>query len=493
MCGIIGIIKSPKSKLSSKEITSTFSDALYAGALRGMDGTGIAIFEDKKSSPVIYKRGLTSADFLSLYTTAKLFPITNALAVIGHNRAATIGTANDNTAHPFCIDNITLVHNGTLTNHRSLINNYNVSQGLVVDSEFLCNAIAKTKNPIEVLEKIIGSFALIWHNAETGNFYFAKNSQRPLGYVTNDDGDMFISSESLMMYWITKRNDIKIGDSIYEFESNYLYELNPDNMELIKTPFTPKSAYHNPHVSDWSKQNKENNGGKVNNNKKDRKDLKKKLKEFGLYYEKRVAFYPTEFDPYPANPSRGVVQGWIEYLLDGKYSLESYKVYDAVMYGVAREEAIKWIKEATVDGNYIEVPIISIKLSNNNDPIFICNAIKAVPLKEPPWSKVEDSFRPKKEKENGAALLPAPKKTSTISLPKKDENNTKDYIPGPGGLYIPVNEFVEVTKGGCSNCGEWINPNKADGIIWTGHFKDEPICPDCADLPVVKEHLNLRK
>lgn len=207
MCGIVGAF-STNGKYPKSALVSFFRQALFADTFRGEDSTGIAIMGAKSTQPEVYKKALAAPDFLQLKKVeALLDPPTGGIHfMLGHNRAATKGGVNDDTAHPFQEGNITLVHNGTVTNHRTLPdgNSYDV------DSEAICHAIS-VQGLEATVKELLGAFTLVWHDAEDGTLNFIRNDERPLWVVPTDDGEeLLLASEGAMLHWIATRNGIKI-------------------------------------------------------------------------------------------------------------------------------------------------------------------------------------------------------------------------------------------------------------------------------------------
>ncbi len=126
MCGLISII----AKEYHKDMINIFKQLLYVGALRGWDGAGIIQVEHNGTVHTHKKPGPAS-NLIHHLNTAPETPLWGKI-LVGHNRAATHGDNTVENTHPFTKDHITLVHNGTLFNHRQLAN-------VVVDSDAICH------------------------------------------------------------------------------------------------------------------------------------------------------------------------------------------------------------------------------------------------------------------------------------------------------------------------------------------------------------------
>lgn len=125
------------------------------------------------------------------------------IALIGHNRYATLGKITNKTAHPFRHNSITGVHNGTLYNHEELAGGKGAS--FTIDSEAVMFALS-TDAPKTVLEGMVGAFALVWHDQRDNSLNFARNDERPLTFaVSADKGVVLWASEELMLKWLVGR------------------------------------------------------------------------------------------------------------------------------------------------------------------------------------------------------------------------------------------------------------------------------------------------
>jgi glucosamine 6-phosphate synthetase-like amidotransferase/phosphosugar isomerase protein len=155
MCGIVGAIIKGSNGFFQKE-EATFAELLYVDALRGFDSTGVvgvlndaSFFTMKEASEAaIFLPKLREHEmFKGMYARGKLW--------IGHNRKKTIGEIDDQTAHPFVVDNtFAMVHNGTLFNWEKL---YKGKEKPFSDSHALALCIKEAldeHHPIKALERV---------------------------------------------------------------------------------------------------------------------------------------------------------------------------------------------------------------------------------------------------------------------------------------------------------------------------------------------------
>jgi len=199
MCGIVGFSGSQNFDVTKMQIL------MLANMTRGMHSTGIF------NSGKIIKEADNAVEFLD-----KHYLIPENI-FIGHDRYATIGAKTAKNAHPFEYDGTVLVHNGTLTNHWSILRDNDLSiKGFDVDSHVMTALISKHKKSYKVLQDFEGAAALIWHNEETPNrIYCFRNEDRPLFRGYTDEG-MYISS-------IESSLNLIGCEKIEQFKTNYVY------------------------------------------------------------------------------------------------------------------------------------------------------------------------------------------------------------------------------------------------------------------------------
>jgi len=223
MCGLVAILTKSNNGFTKSD-KENFSDMLYADAVRGMDSTGAflvtnlgnVVWGKSRYNPVHL---LITKEWDNMLDKA----FKEGQFLVGHNRKATVGRVTDNTAHPFIEDNIILVHNGTLTNHKDIGNTE-------VDSHAICKSIAK-KGHIETIKTLQGAFALIWYDINQKSLFVCRNDRRPLSLVETGNS-YYLSSEVGLSKWIIERNiySPKIIKET-EIKPGYLYKFSTDDPE----------------------------------------------------------------------------------------------------------------------------------------------------------------------------------------------------------------------------------------------------------------------
>ena len=231
MCGLVCVISKQKSGFTFKDKT-IFLQMLIADMFRGMDSTGVYAV-NKYGNLNMVKDASHASLFINKKEANTFFNdfISDYHIVVGHNRKATMGGVQAESAHPFIEGNICLVHNGTLQNHYKLANR-------TVDS----NAIAAHINENgykSLLKNIEGAYALIWYNAEEKTLYFTRNAERPLHLVETNE-KIYLTSESKMLDWILDRNDIP-KYTIQNVPTDKVFKFNLETRKL-EAESKPKKA-----------------------------------------------------------------------------------------------------------------------------------------------------------------------------------------------------------------------------------------------------------
>lgn len=239
MCGLIGIINKNWENNLAVATESIFKQLLFVGSLRGFDSTGI-FKVTKTHTTEIVKKPSAASWFLGNKEAQVLIDnyYKDSFAIFGHNRKATIGLKNEETAHPFKENQITLMHNGTLTS-------WDHAQGKnLSDSHYICKELANENKEFKPLESFKGAYALVWHNAQKKQINFCRNEERPLWILEAKDWYILVS-EREMGEWILLRNGYDVLDAT-EIEAGYIYKMSWKNkLHITKIKFTPNKQKYN--------------------------------------------------------------------------------------------------------------------------------------------------------------------------------------------------------------------------------------------------------
>jgi hypothetical protein len=182
-----------------------WQDLVVADAARGVDGTGAIKVHTDGSVNWAKQAG----DPFSLFRSDGFYndfwePINREFicALIGHNRFGTRGRKDTASAHPFAYEHITMVHNGTLREHGSILKEL---KEYPVDSEALCVGIARYGLQ-DALRQIDGAYALAYYDFKEQTINLIRNNERPLFvHVNKKDKLVSFASEKAMLYWALNR------------------------------------------------------------------------------------------------------------------------------------------------------------------------------------------------------------------------------------------------------------------------------------------------
>lgn len=242
MCGLVGFSG------SSNYDVRTLQTLMILNAIdRGQDATGFYNPE----------QGLVK----KAEHAKKFFPLNKlkrSNLFIGHVRAKTVGTNIDKNAHPFEYDNVVLAHNGTLSNHFSILANYGLSSAnFDVDSQCLAGmlnvsmsksdyAFTDALEYFKPLTEFVGAAALLFKdkrdyaNGRDSRLFVYRNTERPLTYTHDEFGNMYISSieDPLLTCEFSK---------VTEFEPHKVYEI--EDGEIIAEYDIPEYVPANKGIS----------------------------------------------------------------------------------------------------------------------------------------------------------------------------------------------------------------------------------------------------
>jgi predicted glutamine amidotransferase len=223
MCGIVGYIsKDEKQYQTAKEHFMRFAVAL--DTLRGPDSTGL--IHVRRDFEVSVNHSILPGDEF-VHTQAFINNVGNAWAQVGHNRAATKGSVKLCNAHPFTFGDVTMVHNGTLSNMGANMPTFR--KDFDVDSMQISYALsqASPEDAAKVLATIAGSFALVWTDKRDNSVNMCRNSARPLHFGFNSRKDhMWFMSDGHHLHSINK------SLTGHDAHAVSLYEL--DRMKILK-------------------------------------------------------------------------------------------------------------------------------------------------------------------------------------------------------------------------------------------------------------------
>lgn len=277
ICGLVGVAGT-----TLKAHDDAFVDMLILDSLRGEDSTGVAFVprSPNAEASVVKKVG----DPFQLFDSDAFKTGLNRLnkVLIGHNRYATVGTVSRKTAHPFELDKLIGVHNGTLKNKWEL----HEGNKFEVDSQALYHHIQE-KGLANAIKTVKGAYALVWWDKDQETLNFLRNDQRPLFMAfAKDNKTLMWASEAWMLSVASSRRNIELQE-IKELPINLhtCFEIPEAGQEFSK-----------PKVKEI-KQSPPSSVVAGNFPKKEEEDAKKKSSRdyFGEFLEFRVIAIANEY------------------------------------------------------------------------------------------------------------------------------------------------------------------------------------------------------
>jgi predicted glutamine amidotransferase len=222
MCGLVGVV----GKIGLKE-EQAFQTLLFLDLLRGQHSTGFVgirrkTYNSEDISIDVEKKATDAVSFMKQSANFQKNGMTyaNYIALLGHNRYATVGSVNDANAHPFVANHVIGMHNGTLDKYSSTDKNLDKYD---VDSEALFNSLSE-KPLRDTMKEVSGAYSLVWIDKEQNRIHFLRNSERPLSFCyVNDRKTLLYASESWMLIAAIDRHDLQEESEIFNTKPNIHY------------------------------------------------------------------------------------------------------------------------------------------------------------------------------------------------------------------------------------------------------------------------------
>ena len=427
MCGLVGIFVKDNNKVLGKDHIDVFKQMLYADALRGFDSTGIMAIDDDGTT--VLKDAKPAHQFLREIKDWKW--TIQKRGFIGHNRWATRGAINEANAHPFKEGAITLVHNGSLKEHRHL-------KQVDVDSHAICHSFDELGD-IETLEKLNGAYALVWHDKRADTLNITRNEERPLWLLETEE-TLLISSELGLAEWILSRNRIKTKKATM-FEPGVLYRF--------------KYNKHNKYYIDKKKY--------------------KMYKEPPKIFPAPNNVVPMQgrlpYDPHNAPNKVDIEEGdLIEVVPFAKAELQ-YRVY-----GIGKT---RWLAES------LDEPNVEAEIYDDDNTLDIQDQLVRVKVDSKRWSPIINKW---------VLVCKEPKLVTEIEEEKKtqDEEDPTAILYTRNGIGITNKVLGMVKDNNCVDCGaafEYSTDIHLTPVIQQGKvYRYKYRCPRCTDWHMIEEN-----
>lgn len=214
---------------------------MLLNSMRGAHSTGIAGVDHSGDVDIMKSVGGPES-FSSWKESDRFFEriVTRYVAVLGHGRYATRGTIKAPNAHPFEEGNITLIHNGTMTNFDRAEKDYkkinNTKRKFETDTE-LCAAIAANDGVGELIKSYDGGYAFIIYDKENMTFTVTRNNERPLFMFRRKYRDMYyLSSDKAVFAYLQERFNIQ--GEVLEFAAHHKYVFTLGEKDFTKEPMS---------------------------------------------------------------------------------------------------------------------------------------------------------------------------------------------------------------------------------------------------------------
>jgi glutamine phosphoribosylpyrophosphate amidotransferase len=254
MCGIYGVL-GPGIMLPDLKI---FEDLGIVSLVRGTDGAGLFSvpnpYPSNKNNEV--KTVKTGQDFLALMYQLEQEDKDSSVKVslknqyinvmnhgiIGHNRAATIGSTCGEGAHPFYSKDKSIIgcHNGTITDSteygKSVLDRVD-GEKFFTDSHVLIDDISK--HGPDILSKLDDSkdaYSIVWYNTKTQKTHYVRNNKRSMSFAASKDRRvLYMCSEEGLLSAIMSRHNV--SHKIWTPTVRFVFEFSDKNLNTATGTF----------------------------------------------------------------------------------------------------------------------------------------------------------------------------------------------------------------------------------------------------------------
>jgi asparagine synthetase B (glutamine-hydrolysing) len=207
MCGIYGYFGRPK-KGKENRVLRLYKELAIESMVRGTDATGIFACSDENY--YIHKLNISADEFIEDDIIHEAIVDDRSYVVLGHNRAASIGTIKDSleNAHPFEGERFVQVHNGSFPPVKQIAKHLGLYKDMEgdTDSEAICKIVNHYSNNNNLNKSMdffrkLQSYSLVYFDKYLETIYFLRDPGRPM-YIANMKKSLgitvFVSTQEIL-------------------------------------------------------------------------------------------------------------------------------------------------------------------------------------------------------------------------------------------------------------------------------------------------------
>lgn len=473
MCGIVGYVTAEKHAAGMQKRDSFMEQGLIIDVLRGEDSTGIMFGKKEHSVAGWLKSSLPGHQFVRTKNYDQVEKDSYSYwFMVGHNRAATLGSISNDNAHPFNHEGVVGLHNGTIRGNMDALPMSRTECKVDVDSHAVIMNIAQVAPGDvrkDILSQIDGAFMLVWYDQRDLSLNFARNNTRTFHIAQSyTQHSLFFASEAGQLQWLNQRNALGLKDVQFLEAGHHLkfYEgsLKPEveKFELYTPPkyvapprgasggegwqsntYTPRRPLNDP----------EDNRIVAGGAKRDVPGkLQEELLELELAVEDRLCMTPIESQPEKvlsrANQSR-YVTGYI----------------DSMGMNCMVHDVDAHVARMAMNRRWTVRPVgVMYSQPGKGEPVLICHLVTTI------FGQTKRTLL-----EAPPPVAPTTSSTSSTSTP----DSVKYGLVGPEGELYSQTAWMILTRPGCHKCGAALVTVEAERMFWDED--DNPYCGDCSD------------